>query len=605
MFTYRVPDHLAPRVTRGAYVRIPFRGQKVWGIVQRCPSTIRVPGTRLRDVLDARTDVTLTNVEVEVLERAAALYRTSIATVALHAVPLPPLRTQNERCPKSDLGHQAHENTARNVLLRSGLTIAIWDEHQQRDAALRSIARAVTARGQSLLCCTPHRANITALAHIIAPVAPVIVIDRTATRGNAWAAAVASRTTPAVLLGTRAAIWSAPPTLGAIVMDHAESDDHVSWDADPQYDARTVGQWIARERGTPLILMSPAPRAVDWARADYRVDLGDHPQRSPTLSVGETAPSCSVVDLRQHWRSGARGYLTAEALDAIEASLAAQRVTVILHNRRGLAARITCADCSGTIMCTECGVPYAEHPDGLRCHRCGRTVPTPPTCPACRSPRLSSRGIGTAGIAHALAREYANIPIARIDRDAPAPPPPNARVIVGTERFLHAIAPNFTRAVGAIIIIDAARFVRSDDYRATERLFQALRNVLAWSRTWGARCIIQSTVPDLPALTALQQPIASFYRSELAEREALRYPPATRLIRCTMEEADDLTPIRNRANVERIDGPFPARRRPHSASSYTAIIRLRGDVSDDDVVSVLRALPPTIHATVDPISLTE
>jgi len=311
------------------------------------------------------------------------------------------------------------------------------------------------------------------------------------------------------------------------------------------------------------------------------------------------------VDLRQHWRSGERGFITVEARAVIDDALASKRVTIILHNRRGLAARITCADCEATISCTDCEAPYVEHPDGLRCHRCGRTIPTPIACPACRSSRLSSRGIGTAGIANALAREYADVPIARVDRDAPAPPPPNARIIVGTERFLHAIAPSFTRTVGTIIVIDAARFVRTDDYRATERLFQALRNVLAWSRTWGARCVIQSTAPDLPGLTALQHPITSFYRSELAEREALRYPPATRLIRCTMERADDLTPIRRRANVERIDDPLSTRRRLHGTSSHTAIIRLRGDANDDDVISVLRALPPGTHATVDPVSLVD
>ncbi|MBI4450302.1 hypothetical protein HY634_04535 [Candidatus Uhrbacteria bacterium] len=545
----------------------------------------------------------LTDAEVSAMERAAALYRTSIPTVALHAVSVPPLRTRETRSvvkqnapkrPESDVGHRAHGETTRDPLLRVGMTVSVWNEHRQCDAALQSIARTVLARRQSLLFCTPHRTNVPALSRLFGAIVPVIILDRAAARGSAWAAAALSRTTPSALLGTRAAIWSAPPTLGAIIIDHAESDDYVSWDADPQYDARVVGRWIARARGIPLILLSPAPRAVDWARANYRVELGT-----------PTDPTHTIVDLRQHWRSGERGYITAEARAAINDALASERIAIILHNRRGLAARIACADCGIMVSCTDCGTPYVEHPDGLRCHRCGRTIPTPLSCPACQSPRLSSRGIGTAGITSALAREYTNVPIARVDRDAPAPPPPNARIIVGTERFLHAIAPNFTRAVGTIIVIDAARFVRNDDYRATERLFQALRNVLTWSRMWSARCVIQSTVPDLPALTALQQPIANFYRSELAEREALRYPPATRLIRCTMDEADDLTSIQNCANVERIDGPFPARRRPHGTTSHTAIIRLRNDASDDDVVSVLRTLPPGTHATVDPISLTD
>ncbi|MDO8598972.1 MAG: hypothetical protein Q7S02_02600 [bacterium] len=600
VFTYRVPEALTPRISRGVYVRIPFRGQKVWGIVQRAPSTAKIRATApLRDILSVCHEGARSDAEVDALERAAALYRTSIATVALHAVSVPPLRTRSSGSVVKQNGvrprqaPERSESVTKNPLLRPGLTVAVWHDFTARDAALRTIARETTARGQSLLCCTPHRADIPALSRLFGTVAPVIVLDRVSARGSAWDAVVASRVSPVVLLGTRAAIWHAPQALGAIVIDHAESDDHVSWDADPKYDARTVGRWIAEMRRIPFILASPAPRVVDWARADYRLDLGTPPPFSH-----------SVVDLQQHWRSGERGYLTTETRAAVDAALMSKRVAVVLHNRRGLAARITCADCSGTITCTECGVPYAEHPDGLRCRRCGHVIPAPTICPTCGSARLSSRGVGTVGIVNALAHAYPGVPIARVDRDTPEHPSADAQIIVGSERFLHTIAPGFTRAVGAVIVIDAARFVRTDEYRANERLFQALRNVFAWSHAWNAPCVVQAATPDLQAITAIGHPVSAFYRAELAEREALRYPPTTRLITCTMEAEHDLTLIQNHVKVERIDGPFLVRRGPRSGSTHTAIIRLRGDACDEDVVSVLSVIPRTIRATVDPVSIT-
>lgn len=593
VFTYRVPESDAPRAIRGAYVRIPFRGRNIWGIVVHSPAHVEFAHSRLRSILDIRTDYTLTEEEVRAIERAAALYRTAIATVALHALPMPLQRTGiAPRVVKQEAPHRraAHEKKV-NPLLRGGMTVAVWSEHHQRDAALQSLARTLTARGQSLLCCTPHRVRIPLLEHLFRGIAEITTVDRMMSRGAAWTDAVRARTNPRIIIGTRAASWNAPPELGAIVLDGAESDDLAQWDAVPRYDARTIAQWTATSRRIPLILLSHTPRVVDWAHADHRVDLG---------ATADTGPE--IIDLHLHWRAGGRGSLSERAYECVDLALATDRTAVFLHNRRGLASRLTCSDCAATVSCATCGTALAEHPSGLQCHRCGAHLPTPTVCPSCRSPRLSGRGIGTAGIVRELTKRYPDATIASVDRDTAAPLPENAQIIVGSERFLHSFAPTFRRAVGALIMVDATRFVRSDAYQSNERLFQSLREAAVWARTWRAPYLVQTSATDLPALRALRGPLVEFYRSELAERAALRYPPATRIIQCTSRTPLDLSEMQTRATVEHIDGPNAARDR-RGAIRHVTVLRLRGDANDDDVAEIVRDLPGDADVTVDPVEL--
>ncbi|MFH1098541.1 MAG: hypothetical protein V1723_01270 [Candidatus Uhrbacteria bacterium] len=603
IFTYRVPEHLVPRIRRGMYVLIPFRGRNVWGIVLQVPARSIVDPKRLHDIKAIRDDLTLTDDEVTAIERAAEFYRTSMATVALHAVSTPSLREkmldkisvvkQNSaplpsRAPPSVASLM---ETEIHSLLRAKTAICVFNDYRQRSALLAVLSSAVLKQHKSILCCTPHRSWLKPLGNLFATIGPTVIVDRLMGHEVSWTNALAARQTPTIILGTRAAIWHAPPSLGAIIIDQAGSDDLTQWEADPKYDARTVSDWIAHARGIPQILLSPAPRVVDWVRADRRVDLG-------ALTAG--APE--VVDLAAYWRSGGSGLISPSARDAITQSIESGRVAVVLHNRRGLAGRIVCRDCDRTLACPSCNIPYAEHASGLRCHRCDRTATVPMTCPICHSPNLKSHGIGTAGIANVLARIFPNVQIARVDRDAPKPPPSDAAIIIGSERFLFSIAPSFDRPVGSIVVVDAARYVRNDDYRANERLFQALRHVVVWGRTWNAPCVIQTSDATLPALTALNRPFTAFYRSELAEREALRYPPATRLIRCVIPEGERLPAIKTLAKVEGIDGPMTTadkRGRPQRI----AVIRLDGKASDEDIIAVLQALPPVVRATVDPVTL--
>lgn len=86
--------------------------------------------------------------------------------------------------------------------------------------------------------------------------------------------------------------------------------------------------------------------------------------------------------------------------------------------------------------------------------------------------------------------------------------------------------------VAAAVGTDA--FLQLPDFRAGERSYQALRKLAALVPEAG-RLLIQTNEPTHPAITSLTRPPAEFYRTELAERRALRLPPTVRLTRILFE----------------------------------------------------------------------
>ncbi|MBI4449796.1 hypothetical protein HY634_01945 [Candidatus Uhrbacteria bacterium] len=604
IFTYEIPEDLSPRCVRGAFVLIPFRVRRVWGLILRTPSQEPVPATtRLRGILRVSAEAILNEDEVMAMERLARLFRASYATTAYLTLPTPPTRAMGSVSKDGVMASRRHirvatENLAGQLLRPSSTTLAIFHTHPQRLAAIRAAAAAILHQRKNLLIITPHRAwlePIRAALHEF----PCVLLDRTAGRIETWRQTLAARMPGVVILGTRATAFTAPPSLGAIIIDHAEDDDLKQEDAEPRYDARDVTAVIAHGRRIPRLLLTAAPRAVDWAGDVHRIDLGPPPD-----------PRWTLVDLLTHWRSGERGFITEPLASAITRAHAAGRIAVLFHNRRGRMHRITCRDCGTTIRCAACSQPLVEHPDGLQCHRCGSRSSARSLCPTCQSPHLVGHGVGTAGIAEALHRSFPDLRIARVDRDAPAIPTSYFDVLVASERFTASLAPSFHRPIGLAAVLHAERLVRGDDYRTDEILVQAIRNITVWAHTWDAETIVQTSAPDRALWSALPTNLSKFYRSEIEERTALGYPPGTRYIRCDRIGPDGeragaalthLIQSRKPAIVRSVDTPAIAKAGPRLRT--TVLLRIDAHATDEAIAALTAVVPPEWSIDIDPTTL--
>lgn len=599
IFTYCVPAELVPRLARGAFVLVPFRRANTWGICAQMPSSASAPIANFRPVTRVHEDAALTDDEMDTLLTTAAHYRMSCATVARTLFPLPPIRTVR--------GNDASYNTApafpeastppHTSWHPSGSTVVIPDTHEQRLQIMRDFALHMVRAQKTVLVCTPYRVWLAPIRAALAPL-PCVTLDAAAGVRSYWSTYVHARTHPTVVITTRSGACFAPANLGGIILDLAHEDDHKSWDMQPKYDARVVTERIAHARAIPRLVISSTPRCEEWIAASKRVH------------VGSLAAPYTMVRLDHHWRAGGKGLLTDALLVAIRRTLAADRAILVLHNRRGRFGRVSCSDCGRVEQCPVCMRPFVEHANGLRCHTCGTHSPLPTTCPSCNSPYLQFRGLGTAGVADALRAHFSDRLVVHVDEDAPSVPPSGAHIIVATERYTNSIAPTDRRSIGLVAVLHTERYVRGDDFRGAERLLSALRDIAVWARTWNAELLAQSNDPEHPALRTLQSgDLATWYRNECAERIALHYPPASRLLRCDAEtpNADAaalihlLTP-QHRARVCSIDGPYAyGMRRKTPITSI--IVRLDVSATDADIAAVVQSIPSAWSVDLDPREL--
>jgi primosomal protein N' (replication factor Y) len=173
----------------------------------------------------------------------------------------------------------------------------------------------------------------------------------------------------------------------------------------------------------------------------------------------------------------------------------------------------------------------------------------PDICPACAGRRLDTRGLGTQQVEAAVAARFPAARIERMDLDTTGPKWSHARlyramqareidVLVGTQM----IAKGFDLPGVALVgVVSADTALHFPDFRSSERTFQLLVQVAGRAGRGDApgRVLFQTWLPEHFVLTsAAAHDYEAFYRRERKDREALGYPPATRLANVVVSGPD-------------------------------------------------------------------
>jgi len=337
-----------------------------------------------------------------------------------------------------------------------------------------------------------------------------------------------------VLVGARSAILAPMPDLGLIVVDE-EHETAYKQESDPRYDARAVALMRARPAGAAVVFASATPRPEAW-RALERLEL--------TERIGGRLPPVELVDLGRDGH-----YPLSRPLGAALAELEREggRAMVLL-NRRGAALALHCRSCGKGFGCPSCDVALVLHqrPPRLVCHHCGHTEPAPTRCPHCGAVDITRIGAGTERLEDEIARRYPGLDVIRLDGDVAgrkggveealaAFAASERAVLVGTQ--LVAKGHDFPD-VRLAAVIDADLGLAMPDFRAEERSFSLLCQLAgrAGREGSGGRVILQTWDPSQRVVRlASRHAVDEFLEGELGRREALRYPPFSRLVRVLVD----------------------------------------------------------------------
>jgi primosomal protein N' (replication factor Y) (superfamily II helicase) len=350
-----------------------------------------------------------------------------------------------------------------------------------------------------------------------------------------------------IAVGARSAVFAPLERIGVIVVDE-EHDGSFKQEEGVRYHARDVALVRAQRAGAVCVLGSATPSLESFAharRGTYRLlTLSKRPTARPM-------PSVDVVDLRVHMPDG-DAMLSNVLRDAIGGALAAGDQSILFLNRRGFATFVLCRACGHSFRCPHCAVSltYHRHSDRLTCHYCGYVRRVPEACPECKTNgAIMRKGLGTERVADAVATEFPQARVARLDRDVASGAKIEAvlarvarrevDILIGTQMVTKGHDFPGVTLVG---VLCADTGLDLPDFRASERTFQLLAQVAgrAGRGERAGRVIVQTYRPGASAVVAAAaHDYVQFFEAETASRAELGYPPHGRLIAVRIDGGDE------------------------------------------------------------------
>jgi primosomal protein N' (replication factor Y) len=342
-----------------------------------------------------------------------------------------------------------------------------------------------------------------------------------------------------VVLGSRSAVFAPLKNVSLIVVLHEENTAYKA-DSGVRYSARDMAVLRGFEESATVLLTSICPSVESW----HNAEIGKY-----TLIEAPSAPrpEVRVIDMRR-----SKDAISKKLREAAKSRIEKGQRAMFVVNRRGY-SMLRCGDCQHVTGCKDCGVPliYFKADTVMRCSYCGASGPPPETCPDCGG---LMEAVG-AGVERVLEEMDSLSPLS-VEKGEPLKvmSDTDEKLIVGTKAIARQDAASEGFKLSALLNAESYRYV--PDFRATERAFKELL-YLADKTSPGGQIFIQSMSPGSELLKYIRRfNFRGFYRDELSQREALGYPPFTRMVLLTSPSPIEVG-TGNFKGVE-VLGPVPA-----------------------------------------------
>lgn len=351
-------------------------------------------------------------------------------------------------------------------------------------------------------------------------------------RFDAWRQA--SRGNVSVIIGARSAIFAPFKNLGIIVVDE-EHETSYKQDENPCYNARDLALVLGKMTNSVVILGSATPSAETYANAQKEkfVYLS-----LPLRVEDKMLPEVEIVDMKKE-----KGKVFSRRLvEAITENSNNRKQTILFLNRRGFSSLMVCEACGEIVSCPNCSISLTYHAkdNSIKCHYCGISEKLFERCLKCGR-ELRGLGMGTQRIEDEVKMILPDASVSRMDRDAVTGKNKLLRlysrlekgqvdILIGTQMVAKGHDLPGVTLVG---VISADQSLGIPDFRAGERTFQLVTQVAgrAGRGDEAGKVIVQTLNPEHPSIKfAVRQDSIGFLKAELKLREALDYPPFSKLV---------------------------------------------------------------------------
>jgi primosomal protein N' (replication factor Y) len=344
---------------------------------------------------------------------------------------------------------------------------------------------------------------------------------------------------PQIVIGARSAVFAPLQDPGLIVVDE-EHDSGFKQDDGLRYNGRDLAVLRAKFNNSVVLLGSATPSVTSF----YHALQGKYSLLTMNKRVQERSlPSVSLVDLRDKSQKSYGKALGRKLEQGLQETLAQEKQSILLLNRRGFASAYLCQDCGKPVACKHCHISLTFHKGKklLVCHYCGYSLTSSQLCSGCHSEKLVPVGFGTERIEQEVRELLPEARIARLDSDTAA----------DRKKFLHILKAMHNREIDILIgtqmiakghdfpevtlvgVVWADGGLSMPDFRAAERTYQLLSQVSGRAGRGNSpgQVIIQTLRPDHYAIALAQRhAYREMYEREIAIRQMPAFPPMLRMI---------------------------------------------------------------------------
>src|SRR6185312_15591314 len=547
LFDYRVPPQFAAEARPGVRVRVPLRSADriADGIIIELASSVDYTGA-LSEIDSVVSPVAILAPEVWALARRVADRAAGTANdvvrlavpkrqvrvekawlaeraAAGEAAPLPTISPTHAPGYAPEAFHDAIEQSARLAVevtplvseLLGGRWVGEWA------IAMAAAASESLAQEQSAILCVPDyrdQEQLVAALNAVLPPERIVRLDARQSNPERYRATLACLEERAlVVVGNRSVVYAPAARLGLIAL-WDDGDPLHSEPLSPYVHSRDAALVRQEQQGCALLFFAHS-RSSEVERLVELGWLGTvRPVRSYAPKVIPTAQQAAQDPL------AARARIPSTAWKEARAALEHGPVLVQVA-RPGYAPRLACQDCGQAARCLRC-----QGPLGLKsarstpaCTWCG-ALAAEWHCENCGGHRLRLVGQGATRTAEDLGRAFPGVRVIIADGERPVLSVGDEPALVIATRGAEPVAKGGYRAV---LLLDGERMVARESLRVAEDCLRWWSNATALAAR-GATTVLVGVGGALASALATWN-LPEYVRQELADRRALRFPPAVRV----------------------------------------------------------------------------
>lgn len=544
LFDYAIPEEMKDDVSFGVRVRVPLRtgGRIADGFVVGVASSSEHGGA-LSEIEAVVSPLSVLTPEVWALARKVADRAAGGASDVLRLA-VPPRQVRVEKAylaggrvgdsipPIEDAPVTGYRPEAVEAVLSAGsrtALAAIPAPRRLEDGTwvgswaitLTELARRTLAAGKDAILAVPDYRDQdqleAALSAVLPPEAIVRLDARQANPERYRSFLRCLGPGPHVIVGNRSSVYAPSADLGLIALFN-DGDPLFAEPLAPYVHARDAAVVRQEQSGAALVLLghSRTAEVERMVELGFFADIAPHAALRPNIVLTANQSAASDRDAMARIPSAAWRQAR-EALD--------HGPVLVQVARPGYAPAVACARCRTVARCNRCQGPLAVRSQGARpsCGWCG-LIAVDWSCSVCAATALRMITLGAGRTAEELGRAFPGFRVLVSDGSRPLLTLGDAPALVVATRGAE---PRADGGYRAILLLDGERMLARESLRVADDALRTWSDAAALAQP-GSPVMLVGVGGRLATAFATWRH-ADYVRAEVAERRALRFPPAVRL----------------------------------------------------------------------------